>query len=295
MRQDGRRRALFAGAAAVLATPAWGPAAEIAPGNEPPRGLGFGFTPAACDERVAGLGAWDAYLTRRLGRPVQVSSRVSVRETMDMLKHRQLDFAWISPVAYVYLAQYGFVRRVTTPVIAGEHASDVCLLVGADDTRTRSLLDLEGRIFSFDDPFSLAGWVAPRRELRVAGRDPSRFFGRSFFTRSPHRVVEAVAAGVADAGSVGGFVWDAMSRRRPELGTAVRVVARTGRFGLPPVVAGRGVTPTEMTDMRAVLEAMPVDPEGRGVLASFGIDAFELADERIYEVVARQMRESGDA
>ena len=66
-------------------------------------------------------------------------------------------------------------------------------------------------------------------------------FRRTFFTYSHRKVVEAVPAGVADAGSVDGYVWDTLALQLPRSTSGVRVAWRSPTYGFPPIVARRSL------------------------------------------------------
>ena len=105
------------------------------------------------------------------------------------------------------------------------------------DTKSASILDLRGKIYAFSDPDSNSGWLVPQAELQRGGNDRATFFRKSFFTYAHRRVVDAVAAGVAQGGSVDGYVWDTLQILHPELTQKTRVASKSQEFGFPPLVA----------------------------------------------------------
>ena len=84
-----------------------------------------------------------------------------------------------------------------------------------DDTRTRSIVDLRGRVYAFSDPQSNSGCLVPKVELLRAGVMAAELFLKFFFTYSHRRVVDAVSVGLADGGSVDGYVWETMKKELP--------------------------------------------------------------------------------
>jgi hypothetical protein len=61
---------------------------------------------------------------------------------------------------------------------------------------------------------------------RSASPDAGLVLSRIFFTYGHRNVVRAIASGLADSGSIDGYVWDVMSQREPQLVAKTRVITR---------------------------------------------------------------------
>ena len=94
---------LYAALLALIATSANG-----AEQSRPP--IRFGITPAIVHDQYGVLDDWRVYLERKLQRKVEFVSRDSYRDTIDLLKQKKIDFAWVSTYPYVYLAQQRYAR-----------------------------------------------------------------------------------------------------------------------------------------------------------------------------------------
>ena len=64
-------------------------------------------------------------------------------------------------------------------------------------------------------------------------RPPPSSFADFFFTYGHRNVVRAVASGLAESGSIDGYVWDVMSEREPDLIAKTRVIYRSEQLGFP--------------------------------------------------------------
>ncbi len=117
-----------------------------------------------------------------------------------------------------------------------------------------------------------------------------RFFGRSFFTHSHRHVVEAVAEGLADAGSVDGYVWETLAELRPELTRRTRVLQKSPDFGFPPIVAAAGVGADDVRAFAKALFDMPGHPAGRKVLGDLRLDRFVPGDPSLFRRIAEMAR-----
>jgi phosphonate transport system substrate-binding protein len=219
--------------------------------------------------------------------------RDSYRDTIDMVKQGELDFAWVSAFPYVYMHELFKARLVAVPVINGRPTFRAYLLVPVADRTTSSLMDLKGKIFAYADPYSHTGYVVPLYELKQAGLTSERFFARTLFTFGHKNVIRAVAAGLADGGYVDSFVWDSLAAIQPELTAGTRVVARSPEYGSPPIIAARGVSESDVAAMRSVLLNMAADVEGAKLLTLMRIDRFVAGDPKSYSEVERMMRVVG--
>ena len=254
----------------------------------------FGVTPAIVHDQYGVLDDWRTYLERKLQRKVEFVSRDSYRETIDLISQRKLDFAWVSTVPYVYLDRRKYARLLLTPTYRGRPYYCAYFIVPATDQQTTSLLDLEGKVFAYADAYSNTGHLVPRSFLRQAGRDPNKFFRKTFFTWSHRKVIVAVTKGLADGGSIDSFVWDTLSVIDPELTNQTRIVSKSEEFGFPPIVVSASVGKQDTAAMRTVLLDMAKDPDGIALLKRLNIDGFIPGDTRLYDKVVRLQRAFGN-
>lgn len=253
----------------------------------------MGITPAILHNQYELLIKWRVYLQEKLGHPVEFVSRDSYRETIDLLKQRKLDFAWVSSFPYAYLKRTRRVRLLVTPVYQGRPYYRAYLIVPASDLDTRSLLQLKGKVFAYADFYSFTGYVIPRHQLQQAGEDPTQFFRKTFFTSGHRKVIEAVGHGLADGGMVDSFVWDTLSKFRKDITDQTRIVARSQEFGFPPIVAHVSVDKSRYAAMQQVLLEMKDDLEGANLLRQLQLDRFGPPDPERYREANRMTQDMG--
>jgi phosphonate transport system substrate-binding protein len=256
--------------------------------------LRIGITPAIVHDEYLLMMDLREYLETKTGRVVDLVPRNSYRQTIDLIKHDQLDFAWVSAYPYVYLRQYFGARLVAAPLLKGHPYFRAYLIVPAKDKTTTSLLQLEGKFFAFADPYSYTGYLVPRYELQQAGKDAGAFFAKTFFTSGHKKVVRAVASGLADGGYVDSYVWDTLARFEPALTAQTRVVTRSADCGSPPIVASAKVGERDFTVLRRVLLGMSADPQGAKLLKRLNMDGFVAGDPKDYAEVLRVMQVLGE-
>ena len=253
----------------------------------------FGLTPAIIHNQSELLSNWRDYLQKKLKRPVEFVPRDSYRETIELIKQKQIDFAWVSSYPYAYLEDKRLAQILITPLYQGRPYYCAYLIVPSTDLKTKSLLQLKGKIFAYADPYSNTGYLATRYQLHQAGEDPNQFFRKTFFTWGHQNIVEAVAQGLADAGSLDSFVWDTLSTMQPNLTDQTRIVEKSPEFGFPPIVARRTLNSTDAAAMKKTLLDMANDPEGARLLKRFNLSSFAPGDARLYDGVRTMMHTMG--
>lgn len=252
----------------------------------------IGLTPALLHDQLSVLTMWKNYLQQRLGRQVVFVQRDSYRETMDLITQNRLDFAWVCD--YPFVALKNEVRLLAVPLNQGRPVYRAYLIVPAKDAHTRSISDLKGKVFGYADPYSNTGYLAPRFAIKQIGENPAAFFRKTFFTWSHRKLIEAVAAGLAQGAMVDSYVWDSLARISPDLTSRTRVVDKTEEYGFPPFVAHKSVSTEDFKAMQSVLLNMSANPEGKALLERLNLDGFIPGDPVQYRSVSDMMRAFGE-
>lgn len=250
-----------------------------------PATIRFGTTPVFLDEQVSFLSRWGDYLQRRVGRPVVFVQRGSYREISDLLLKDEVEFAWICGFPYCVLRPR--VRIAAVPNYNGRPVYQSYVIVPQSDTRTRTLMDLRGSVYAFSDPDSNSGWLVPNVELAKAGLDSATFFRKSFFTWAHRKVVEAVSTGLAQGGSVDGYVWETLAKQHPALTARTRVAWKFPFYGFPPIVTRSNLSEEDSQPLRTILLAMNKDPEGQQLLEYLNLDGFVDSPPSLFDPIAR--------
>ena len=128
-------------------------------------------------------------------------------------------------------------------------------------------------MLAYSDPLSNSGWLVPQAQLRAAGLLP-RDLRRGFFAHGHRNVAEAVAARLADAGCIDGYVWETMRRQKMTAAERTEVVWRSEPYGFPPLVVRKGALGELTQQLRLSLLAMSQDVEGQGLLQALNLDGF---------------------
>ncbi len=274
-----RRQAMGCIAAAALSAPR--------PAKAQGASFRFGLTPVFLTSDLALLEGLQTYLADRIGVGVQLVLRRTYQEITSELVANQLDAAWIC--GYPFVAYRDQLTLVAVPRWRGGHFYQ-SYLIAASNRIASGLPDLAGDVHAFSDPDSNSGYLVTRAQLAARGSRPENFFARSFFTYGHRNVVRAVASGLAQSGSVDGYVWEVLSEVEPELAARTRIVWRSEWMGFPPVATGAGRAQTQnVARLRDALLSMAERPDGRAILHMLRLDGFGAADMQIFDGIAGQV------
>jgi len=100
-------------------------------------------------------------------------------------------------------------------------------------------------------------------------------------------VIRAVASGLADSGSVDGYVFDVVQDLEPDLLQGARAVRRSEWLGFPPIACHRTTQSSPRIEtLRAALTTMPDSEPGRAILELLRLDGFTRAEPSLFDGIA---------
>ncbi|GMG85080.1 phosphate/phosphite/phosphonate ABC transporter substrate-binding protein [Paralimibaculum aggregatum] len=279
MRSEIGRRGIITGGMAALA---------LGAGRASARGaVTFGLTPVFLTSDREILALLRGHLEAALDRPVRLVLRRTYQEITTMLLAGQLDAAWIC--GYPFVRHRAELALLAVPVWRGRQLYRSYLIVSAGRAAA-GLADLAGDIHAFSDPDSNSGFLVTRSELAAMQVSPDAFFERHFFTYGHRNVVRAVASGLAQSGSVDGYVWEALAATEPALTAGTRVIWRSEWLGFPPVACAReAVGAPGVERLRRALYAMQGSETGRRVLRLLQLDAFAPGEPALFDGIAARL------
>ena len=254
--------------------------------------LRIGLTPVILADQAAFLSRWAEYLSQSVGSPVVFVARDEYQPILDLLFGGQLDAAWIC--GYPFVRQQQQLRLLAVPVYQGRptYQSYLIRAVGAS---IQSWADVRGKVFAYSDRLSNSGWLVAQGQLAAAGITAGEL-KRAFFAHGHRNVAEAVAAHLADAGSIDGYVWETMRQQKLVAALKTEVVWRSTPHGFPPIVAPVGSGHPQLGALQRVLQSMPGDASGRTLLKALNLDGFVPGSAALFDSIralARSVPGSG--
>ncbi|MFZ0687788.1 MAG: phosphate/phosphite/phosphonate ABC transporter substrate-binding protein [Terriglobales bacterium] len=148
----------------------------------------------------------EAYLTKAMGRSVQLAAPDLYSATVANLVNGSYDFACLGALMYVRShAKYGVVPLVQRTSDQDFHS----VFITWAGSPIHSLTDLKGKQFAFGDINSASAHLIPYRELKDAGLNPENDL-KTRFSGSHVATAALVATGVVDAGVLDETVFNSL-------------------------------------------------------------------------------------
>jgi phosphonate transport system substrate-binding protein len=234
-------------------------------------------------------------LAVELGHALGVSARLACDSTRsgpvacepDPFTLGQADVGFLCAPGYLWLAerQPSPIELVPAALVfddprcAGRPVYFADLVVRADSP-VRSLAELGGARWVYNDPGSLSGYFSVLSALRERGFG-AEFFGSARALGSHHAALAAVARGAADCAAIDS---NTLALARGTGGArGVRVLRSFGPFAVQPVVVRAGLALARRRIIAAALLAMHTHVRGRAALARHGVVRFAPISAAEYE------------
>ncbi|MBD8876684.1 PhnD/SsuA/transferrin family substrate-binding protein [Roseibium polysiphoniae] len=244
----------------------------------------FGLTPVFLTNDLELLHALQAFLERVTGYDVELITRRTYQEITALLLSGRLDAAWICGYPYVHYRDK--LELVAVPDWNGQPYYRSYLIV-SQDRKAEDLPELEGDIHAFSDPDSNSGFLVTRTLLFERQLDPDSFFRKTLFTYGHRNVIRAVASGLAQSGSVDGYVWEVLREIEPELVARTRPLRKSEWLGFPPIATSKSLAYSpRILELRNALVSMSKSPDGQSVLSMLRLSGFEAPDPLVFSGIA---------
>ncbi len=246
--------------------------------------LRIGLTAVILADEAAFLARWAAYLGPRLGSEVAFLSRDEYQRLHDMLNAGQIDALWTCGYPYVRFRKQ--LHLLAVPLYQGQPTYQSYLIRHKGDPSIRGWPDVRGKVFAYSDPLSNSGWLVAQGELAKVNIRPHDF-KRTFFAHGHSHVAEAVAARLADAGSIDGYVWETMRLQGMPAAAQTEVIWKSMHHGFPPLVTASDGWGQPARALQATLLQMANDAEGRALLKELNLDGFIAGSFADFESIYR--------
>jgi phosphonate transport system substrate-binding protein len=226
------------------------------------------------------------YLTKAMGRPVNLVAPDSYRETVAHLADGSYDFACLGALMYIRAhADYGVIPVVRRTIDL--HYRSV-FITGAGSS-IHSLSDLKGKQFAFGDIDSTSAHLVAYHELMQAGINPSTDF--KFRYSGSHLATAAmVENGVVDAGAIDESVFNFLIANEKLSRKKVRIFYTSKPYVDYVYVARKDVPEAERERFARALLAL-TEGKDHPVLEVLRATQFVAANDQEYAPMRRMARE----
>lgn len=232
------------------------------------------------------------YMGDSLDRQVLMILKPTYAEINDMLMGQRADVAFVCSLAYVKGNQDFGMELLVAPRI-NEEIVYYSYLIVPEVSSASNMEDLRGRSFAFTDPMSNTGHLAPTYQLSLLDETTASFFGSYYFTYSHDISVRAVADRLVDGAAVDSLVYEQMIAKEPELASKVKILARWGPYGMPPVVINPELDSQLKRQLQELFLGMHDSDEGRNLLSNLDIDQFKVVPDDLYDSIREMTTKLG--
>lgn len=224
------------------------------------------------------------YVSRKMGRPVDIIQKKTYQEVNDLLEKREIDIAFVCSGPYVDGKRKFGMELLVAPLLYGKPFYQAYFIVQKNSS-VKDLEGLRGKRFAFTDPNSNTGTLVPTYTLSTQGERPESFFKSITYTYSHDNSIKAVSRGVVDGASVDGLIWDFYQDKKPEFVNNTKIIYKSPLYGIPPVVVHPKTSSDVKQAVKNIFLQMNADPEGKKILDELKIEKFIIPDDASYDSV----------
>jgi phosphonate transport system substrate-binding protein len=278
---------------AVIAAVLWSSDRQRAPEASPtsPASKPIRVVMSAAFVSESGVGVYEditKYLSEKSGLRVEFITGLSYGTISEMLASGAVDCGFICGYPYVLMHDQPkpAVDLLAAPVMKAsrykgqpKYYSD---LIVHKDSPYKTLHDLKGRTYVYNDELSNSGYNMPRHRLLELGLT-SGFFGTVLRSGSHEESIRMVATGRADASYVDSLVLDYDREKGLGFARDVRVLESLGPAGICPIAVSTSVPAETRGRLQKALVTMHEDPKGRKILDDALVDRFAVVEESNYD------------
>ncbi|PLX68576.1 MAG: phosphate/phosphite/phosphonate ABC transporter substrate-binding protein [Denitrovibrio sp.] len=228
---------------------------------------------------------FNAYIAEKMGVKSEIIHKESYSDMNQLLENEQVDFASICTGAMLYLDQEAY-SIVAVPEIDGKSTYN-SLIISNKNQKMKNTSDLAGKTFAMTDRLSNTGYLFPTYYFTKNFTKPENFFSKVFFTSSHDKSIYLVNKGVVDGAAVDNLVYLNIKNNNEKDVENINIIHISDEFGIPPIVASKKMTKTDIAKLRKILLEMHEDKLGKKILSRFMIDKFIVPDLKNYENVIK--------
>ncbi len=229
-----------------------------------------------------------AYISEKIGQPVEMQYRKTYDEMDRMLEQGEVDAAFICSAPYIEDKRKFGVELLVAPQVDGSPFYRSFIIVHRDSD-IKGFNELEGRSFAFTDPKSNSGKLYPTYLLARSGHKVEDFFKKYVYSYSHNKSIELVAKKEVDGAAVESLIYEYMQGKKSPYVQQTRIIDQSQYFGSPPLVASPKTSTFIKKKIIEILVNMQQDPKGKRILNNVLIEKFVQAKDINYDSV-REMQ-----
>lgn len=208
-------------------------------------------------------------------------------ERLSSMSTGDVEFGWVCGLlhaCHMKRSDWPF-TALAAPVMISERHGDKPQYFGdvivSHRSHARSLEDLTGAVFAYNETTSLSGYRMLLNRLGSFGQ-----FERTVASGSHVESLSMVMSGAVDVAVIDSTVMDMMRVARLVRIDEVHAIESLGPYPMPPIVASRNVAPRRLAEIRGRFESLHLDESTRATLAAWGVARFETVSDDAYRELA---------
>ncbi|HEV2988819.1 MAG TPA: phosphate/phosphite/phosphonate ABC transporter substrate-binding protein [Candidatus Angelobacter sp.] len=228
------------------------------------------------------------YLTKAMGREVNLMIPTSYNATIEALGNGSLDFAYLGGLSYLKAhKQYDVVPLVQRSVDLQFHS----VFITPANSPIRSLKDLKGKKFAYGDINSTSGHLIPYLEMKQAGIDPDADIQFRYSGSHP-ATAKAVESGAVDAGALDETVYNSLIADGKLDKNKVRVFYNSKPFVDYVWVARKEISPADRERFIQAFTSLKEGPDSQVLQILRGKDFVRANNEEyaVLRLIAQQLK-----
>ena len=225
------------------------------------------------------------YVGRKLGTPVDLVLRESIKEIEGLLDQNGDILAIVCPGTYVRNSKTYGLEILAAPQIKGQPFYQSYIIV-RNDSAFKNLEDLRSKRFGFTVQNSNAGELALSYSIaRTFRKKPEKFFGSILYTKNYEEAMYLLARKDVDGVSVDSITHAYSRKLKKTDSTDTRIIYTSPCYGSPPFIVKKGMDATLKENIKKILLAMHNDPEGKAILEEMGFEKLIVPKKSNYNSV----------
>lgn len=220
------------------------------------------------------------YLAEELKLNVEFKQRMTYEEVNGLLAQNQVDIAFVCSGAYVVGADS--MDLLAVPLHNGLPYYQGYLITRQNSGISR-FEDFRGKSFTYSDPLCFTGRLFVDGKLAEMGTTADEFFGSVVHSSSHDISIQMVSRGLVDGASVNGLIYDYLEAFQPTHIENIRIVEKSGYYGIPPIVNSRALPSDLKKDIQVFLQDLHLKERGRAILNHLQVDKFVLSGDTLYD------------
>jgi phosphonate transport system substrate-binding protein len=214
------------------------------------------------------------YLSARTGLDIKLTVLPRYEQILSSFAARKMDAAFFGSFTYVLAHARLGVQVLARPVGPDGASTYRGLIFVRKNSGIKSISDMKGKRFVFVDRATTAGYLLPLVYFKEAGVHYESYFKESYFAGTHEDAIYDVLDRKADIGAAKSTVFERLAATDKRIKNELLVLLRSSEAPESSFAVRSELDASVKEKLKAALLTMHEDPEGAGILRTFGAQRF---------------------